>query len=84
MNLINKTFVTITDKIKGDSLKARSARGAAVLGIGTVAGRGTRFVRNMILARILAPDEFGLMAIIMVAAMAFEAFTEVGIKQSVI
>jgi O-antigen/teichoic acid export membrane protein len=38
----------------------------------------------MILARLLAPDEFGLMAIIMFVTMAFEAFTEVGVKQSII
>lgn len=84
MNLINKTFVTITDKIKGDSLKARSARGVVTLGIGTVAERGLRFVRNMILARLLAPEQFGLMAIVMAASMALEAFTDVGVKQSVI
>ena len=84
MNLINKTFVTITDKIKGDSLKARSARGVVTLGIGTVAERGLRFVRNMILARLLAPEQFGLMAIVMAASVALEAFTDVGVKQSVI
>jgi len=38
----------------------------------------------MVLARLLAPDQFGLMAIVMVAAMALEAFAELGIKQSVI
>lgn len=84
MNLINKTFVTITDKIKGNSLKARSARGVVTLGIGTVAERGLRFVRNMILARLLAPEQFGLMAIVMAGSMALEAFTDVGVKQSVI
>jgi len=84
VNLINKTFVTITDKIRGDSLKARSARGVATLGIGTVAERGLRLVRNMILARLLAPDQFGVMAIVMTVSMALEAFTDVGVKQSVI
>lgn len=74
----------ITSQLRGNSLKARGARGVMSLGIGTVAGRGARFVRNMILARLLAPDQFGAMAIIMVAAMVFEAFTEVGVKQSVI
>jgi len=66
------------------TLKARSARSVGALGVGTVAGRGTRLIRNMVLARLLAPDQFGLMAIVMVATMAFEAFTEVGVKQSVI
>jgi PST family polysaccharide transporter/lipopolysaccharide exporter len=38
----------------------------------------------MILARLLVPDEFGLMAIVFAASETFEAFTEVGVKQSVI
>ena len=84
MNLINKTFVTITDKIKGGSLKARSARGAAVLGIGTVGERFLRLVRNMILARILAPDAFGTMAMVIAASSIFETLSDVGIRQSVI
>lgn len=70
--------------LRGTNLKAKSARAVIALGVGTVAGRGLRMVRYMILARLLAPNEFGLMAIVMVAAMAFEAFTEVGLKQSVI
>ena len=70
--------------MRGSSLKAKSARGAMALGAGTVVERGLRFGRNMILARVLAPDQFGLMAIVMVVANMFEAFTEVGIKQSVV
>jgi len=54
------------------------------LGTGTVLERGLRLVRNMILARLLAPEQFGLMAIVMAASMALEAFTDVGVKQSVI
>jgi lipopolysaccharide exporter len=43
-----------------------------------------RFVRNVILARLLAPSEFGLMALVMVSAAVIEALTEVGVKQSII
>lgn len=83
-NAIGKVISDKIGLIRGPSLRAKSVRSAMVLGIGTVIERGARFVRNMILARILAPGEFGLMAIIMVAAMAFEAFAEVGVRQSVI
>ena len=72
------------DEMRGTSIKARSARGVATLGVGTGVERGVRFVRNMILARVLAPDQFGLMAIINVVALALEAIMEVGVKQSVI
>ena len=54
------------------------------LGVGVLAGRGSRLIRNMVLARLLVPEAFGTMAIIMMAAMALEAVTEVGVKQSVI
>jgi len=77
----------ISEKIsllQGDSLKAKSARGVMKLGIGTGIERTLRFVRTMILTRILLPDEFGLMSIILVLVNIFEAFTEIGIKQSVI
>ena len=78
---------TISDRItqlKGDSLKAKGFRSMMVLGVGTAAERGLKFVRYMILARILAPSQFGLMAIVMTVATMFDAFTQVGIKQSVI
>jgi len=38
----------------------------------------------MVLARILAPDQFGLMAMVMVISAAFEAISEVGIRLAVI
>lgn len=82
--IINRTFLNITDKIKGDGLKARCARGSMALGAGTVADKGLAFVSKMILARLLVPDELGLMVLILSLTALFEAFTEVGIKQSVI
>ena len=54
------------------------------MGIGTVADKGLAFVGKMILARLLVPDELGLMVLILSLTAIFEAFTEVGIKQSVI
>jgi O-antigen/teichoic acid export membrane protein len=70
--------------LKGTDIKAKSARGIMALGIGMFAGNGMKLVRRMILARLLAPSEIGLMAIVAGLSVAFEAFTEVGIKQSVI
>ena len=77
----------ISDKIRliqGDSLKAKSARGVMTLSIGTGVERALRLVRMMILTRILLPDQFGLMALILTLVNVFEACTEVGVKQSVI
>ena len=77
----------ISDKVcqlRGTDIKAKSARAVVALSIGTFAGRGVRFIRSMVLARILAPDQIGVMAIVMSFSVAFEALTEVGVKQSII
>jgi lipopolysaccharide exporter len=87
LHKIKTIFETVRSKIKlleSDGLKAKGARGVLMLASGNVVDGGMRLLRNMILARILAPAEFGLMAIALVFTMAFEAFSEVGIKQAVI
>jgi lipopolysaccharide exporter len=70
--------------LSGGSLQARSARAVTILTLGYGFERAIRFVRTMILARILAREEFGLMAIVMAAIVAFQALTEVGVRQSII
>jgi O-antigen/teichoic acid export membrane protein len=70
--------------LNGISLKARCTRGGIALTIGTVLGRGLQLVRYMVLARLLMPEELGLMAIVLAATSAFEAAFQVGIRQSVI
>ena len=67
-----------------NELKARFARGGIVLGGASVFDVGLRFLRNVVLTRILAPEYFGHMATIMSAVAVSEAFTEVGVRQSVI
>lgn len=71
-------------QVFGTGLAAKSAQGVMTLGGGMVAGKGLKTLRYMILARILAPEEFGPMAIVATMAMFFEAFTDIGIKTSVI
>jgi lipopolysaccharide exporter len=81
---IRKTISDKISRLKGTDIKAKSARAVMALGIGTFAGRSMRFIRSMILARILAPNQIGLMAIVMSVSMISEALIEVGVKQSVI
>ncbi len=81
---IAQAIANKTSQMRGTSIRAKSARAAMALAAGAIVERSLRFVRYVILARILAPDQFGLMALVMVAASALEALTEVGIKQSVI
>jgi O-antigen/teichoic acid export membrane protein len=74
----------VESALGGDGLKARVFRGGAWLGIGSVSEQSLRFVRNMILARLLAPSAFGTMAIVMSAAALLQAFTELGVREALI
>lgn len=66
------------------SLRAKATRGAVFLGSGSVAEQVTRFARNMLLTRLLAPSAFGVMAIVMSSAAIVGALTEVGLRAAVI
>jgi len=84
LNRIKGVIYDNLDLIRGSGLKAKIARGAVLLCAGTVTDRGLKFIRNMILARILAPGDFGLMAIVMIVPTVFEMFTQIGVSHSVI
>ncbi|MFZ1006132.1 MAG: oligosaccharide flippase family protein [Candidatus Sulfotelmatobacter sp.] len=68
----------------GESLKAKAFRGGAWLGSGSIAEQAARFVRNLILVRLLAPDAFGTMAIVMSTSLVLQAFTEVGVREALV
>jgi lipopolysaccharide exporter len=70
--------------LTGDALRAKAMRGGVWLGAGSVAEQASRFGRNMILTRILAPSAFGAMAIVMSSSAIVGALTEVGVRQAVI
>jgi O-antigen/teichoic acid export membrane protein len=84
MRSIGETISGVTSRFHGSSLKARGARGATILGVATVGERTFRFVRNMLLARILAPEAFGTMAMVVAVSSVFETFSDVGVRQSII
>lgn len=65
-------------------LGTRALRGGSVLAAGTLVERLARLGRNMLLARIIAPDQFGLMAVVLAVLVLLEAITEVGVAQAVI
>ena len=66
------------------SLARETVRGGAVLAVGSGLENLIRFGRNLILVRILAPEAFGLMAIILSIVAAFETFTDMGVKYAII
>lgn len=81
---IKKYSISHIAKLRGNSIKAKSTRGALVLVAGTFIERAMRLVRNMILARLLAPEDFGLMAIVLAVLMALESFTDAGVPWAII
>ena len=67
-----------------DTLFSKSIRSGGILASASVVENILRFIRNIILARLLAPDAFGLMATVMAGVAMLEAFSEVGLRQSII
>ncbi|OLT21965.1 hypothetical protein BJF81_14060 [Ornithinimicrobium sp. CNJ-824] len=65
-------------------LGAKALKGGSLLAVATVFERLTRLGRNMLLARVIAPDQFGLMALVLAVLALLEAITEVGVAQAVI
>ncbi len=68
----------------GRDLLARCLRAGSILAVSSGVAQGARLLRNIILARILAPDQFGLMALVLAASLLFESLTEVGIRQAIV
>jgi PST family polysaccharide transporter len=77
-------FKIQTYLFKGNSLKNKMAQGSIILASANLIEQTTRFLRNIILTRILAPEVFGLMAITLAISSFLDSFTEVGVKQSII
>ncbi|HEV7967672.1 MAG TPA: oligosaccharide flippase family protein [Candidatus Acidoferrales bacterium] len=68
----------------GSGLKAQVFSGGAWLGAGSVSEQSFRLLRNIILARLLAPSAFGMMAIVLSAATFLQSLAEIGVKESLI
>lgn len=80
MNLIQK----VTHLLDKPGLFSSGLRAGGILTAGSFVETSIRFIRNIILARLLAPEAFGLMATVLAAVAVMEAFTEVGLRQVVI
>ena len=76
----------IRSLFSGKGLAARAARGTLWLGAGSGVEALFRFIRNLILIRLLdmGREVFGLMAIMLAVNSLFESFTEVGVRQAII
>jgi O-antigen/teichoic acid export membrane protein len=75
----------ILAKLKDSSeLRKSVIKGGVFLFGGNVAENGLRFIRNMILTRMIAPNEFGVVAILLAMNQLFNSLTQIGIKEAII
>lgn len=67
-----------------ESLRAKATRGGLWLGGASVGEQASRFTRNMLLARLLAPSSFGAMAIVLSSSSLIASLSDVGMWPAVI
>ncbi|MBI4718386.1 MAG: oligosaccharide flippase family protein [Planctomycetes bacterium] len=67
-----------------ESLSAAAIRGSIWTVAGYGAGQALRFISNLILARLLFPEAFGLMALVNTMMQGLAMFSDVGIGPSII
>lgn len=65
------------------SLFARALRGSAFTAGSYALAQGMRLASNLILTRLLAPDAFGVMAIVSVVLVGMIMFSDVGVSASI-
>ncbi len=66
------------------SLTARVVKGGTWVFAGKIAGRGLTMVKILVLARLLAPEDFGLFGIAMLAMATIGTFTKTGFDAALV
>lgn len=74
---------SLTSAFQGNRLRARVLRGSSWLVIGYGGSQALRLASNLILARILFPEAFGLMALVSVVTVGLMMFSDVGIGPAI-
>ena len=70
--------------LKGDSLRARAVRGSGLTAISFAAGQALRLASNLILTRLLFPEAFGILALVMAVLQGLIMLSDVGITPSIL
>jgi len=84
-NKISSAIAALRTRVLGGGgLKGHVFRGGTWLGVGSVCEQAFRLGRNMVLTRLLAPEAFGLMAIIYSTSYVIDMLAEIGVKEAVI
>lgn len=67
-----------------DNLRSRTIRALGYLGLGSAVGKVASLLTTLILARLLSPADYGLMAIAMIVITFVGFFNEVGIGSAIV
>lgn len=86
MNTKLKKLVTILKSMMhpGDTLSQRVVRSGFWVAFFKIIERGFRFIKTLIIARLLAPSDFGLFGIACLSLDILQTFTETGINAALI
>lgn len=66
-----------------DDLKKKTLQGLLYLGMGKGAGKVISFATTLVLARLLTPQDYGLMAMVMVVIGLLQFFNEIGLGSAI-
>ncbi|MDZ4137233.1 MAG: oligosaccharide flippase family protein [Paracoccaceae bacterium] len=69
--------------VRGPALCARALRGSAITAGSYALSQGLRLISNLMLARLLFPEAFGLMALVSVGLVGLMMFSDVGIGPAI-
>lgn len=81
--MLLKQLARFLDRSDG-SLQQKAVRSGVWVGLSTVVSAGISFLRSIILARMLMPEVFGLMAVCSMVIQGIEIFTETGFTAALI
>jgi len=81
---VTETCTTSRTEAPGPSLTARAVGGAAWVFCGKGAARLLTAVRLVVLARLLAPEDFGLFGIVLLSIATLETFSQTGFDLALI
>lgn len=75
---------SLKEFLKGDGTRARALRSSAILVFGFGSSNVLRLASNLVLARLLFPDAFGLMSLVYVFLTGLGMFSDLGLNLSII
>ena len=73
----------ITKHLRGEGLRARALRGSVWIVAGYGASQVIRLATNLIMTRLLFPEVFGMMALVMVFMQGLVMFSDIGVGPSI-